>query len=221
MKIFIYLTILGFIFSGINCSSTGKPSEHTLKREKQLAIDEANKKIEEELDKKLNPNGNKTSTELPKKEDNDKKSVDNTAPIQPSIVDNWGFQGWGGSPDIVTVKKLSDSDKKDWFYTKVKGKATDRAIALKSPSYIEFTCKNSAKMDNKDYILDSMIGSIVDSPPSEEAKRIRGKIDNGQLEFNIVECKSEGSETNYSNCECMVYSRFAGGKEEFKRAILK
>ena len=209
MKQIIYLFILIIFLS--NCALVNKFK----KQAEERAENELNKKLEE-ADKKLDKEKERSTDKLA----DEKPSVVNTVK-EPEIVVNtpeiWNLSGWAVSPKEIVEKKITSLETA-WYYTKIQSKASERAIKLKSPSYLEFTCKNSAKRD-KDTILDSMLTNLVGSPSKEELSKLKEKVNISNTEPQVITCKSEGAELQYSSCECMVATYFAGGKEGLKKSI--
>lgn len=147
--------------------------------------------------------------------------------IKPPIIEEkvktgkWGHEGWGGNPEILmSGGNIEESSEKNWFYKVVSSEASDRAKKLKSPSYIEFTCKNSARKDKSNELIDSLYSSIVENPANlEENQKIKNYILNSKTGVKVANCRSTSKDINFSTCECILYIEYQGGKEIIKKKV--
>ncbi|MEM7179526.1 MAG: hypothetical protein AAF518_01330 [Spirochaetota bacterium] len=134
---------------------------------------------------------------------------------------NWGYEGWGGRPDLLSSGgNPGDATDKNWYYKTVTAEASQRARELKSPSYIEFTCKNTARKDKSSKLLDSLYASVVDNPADlERNQKIKDVLVKAKPNVKVASCRSLANDVVFSKCECTLYLEYQGGKENIKKKV--
>ena len=133
----------------------------------------------------------------------------------------WGYEGWGGRPELLSSGgSPGDATDKNWYYKTVTAEASSRARELKSPSYIEFTCKNTARKDQSNKLLDSLYSSVVDNPADlERNQKIKDVLVKAKSDVKVASCRSISSDLVFSKCECTLYLEYQGGEANIKKKV--
>jgi hypothetical protein len=149
-------------------------------------------------------------------------------PIQPNFEisrkadSNWGYKGWGGTPEAWKEGKNKDEVSgaaADWFYMIASGKASDRAKELKSPSYMMGTCKVSALQDNIQTLSKEAAFSALEKTKEDiQLQQKAIEVLKNQSKGSVV-CKSIGDKEDYTVCDCVIYIKFTGGKKALRQVL--
>ncbi|MCB1176723.1 MAG: hypothetical protein KDK36_03995 [Leptospiraceae bacterium] len=132
------------------------------------------------------------------------------------VLSTWNVSGWNIDPEMIKKNEIPGnpvSMEKDWFYFFASGKALDRAVELKSPSYMKSSCKISAIKENKNEIFKNALVSANEkwkNSPLIDSK-VKEIFDTEKLDSLV--CKATDEEKSYKTCECVIYFMYKGGKE--------
>ena len=109
----------------------------------------------------------------------------------------------------------SIDDKNSSLYTKkYSGKANERSLELKSPSYMEATCNESVKKQNATALIESILADAGFDLKPEAISKLSEKIAKEEIKkFEVSDCKPTSSEGTFSECECTLSYRLEGGKQ--------
>ncbi len=137
-------------------------------------------------------------------------------------VSVWNHEGWAGKPeDFLNGEDMFSIESGDHYYKKAIGSASSRSIELNSPSYMQSTCKINASKNNLNSTLESLYKSVlIDRENEEKNGNIKKLIDvSGDLEARPLLCRPIGKGAKFTECECIVYIYYKGGKEEAYKDI--
>ncbi len=140
----------------------------------------------------------------------------NVTPKDTKIVENkqkpfdvWTFQGWGGEPSDLSAK-LETSANKNYFFKKYSSKPSETAVASKSPSFMESSCKMNAIKTNKKKFFTEVYSASLPSEKVSTGVKIPS-IENKSVES--ATCKPTGENQSFTSCECLLYVKIDGGKD--------
>lgn len=134
----------------------------------------------------------------------------------------WNYEGWGNNPeDYLKGEDMFSVESGDYYYKKVIGSASHRAIELNSPSYMQSTCKINAGKQNHNSILESMYNSVlVDRINEKKNENIKQLVElSSDIRVEPLLCRAIGKGATFTQCECVVYIQYKGGKEEAYKDI--
>jgi hypothetical protein len=123
--------------------------------------------------------------------------------------------GWGVNPrELANAKDVKSLSESNWYTKKYSGKASSRAIELKSPSYMESSCKLAVKKENSKPLIESSYSSLgVDLKP-EAISLLSAKITKEDLKnIEVNNCIPTSPEKTFSECECSLSYKVEGGKK--------
>lgn len=145
---------------------------------------------------------------------NSKKTENEPVTISSSAPSTNNLDGWGADPrDIIAGKDVSGQIE-GWYTKKYSGKPTERSVELKSPSYMESSCKQSIKKENGKNLIESAYNSLSSEVKSESITELNSKIGSEDLKkLEVFGCKPTGSENSFSECECYLSFKVEGGKK--------
>ncbi|MCB1178478.1 MAG: hypothetical protein KDK36_12910 [Leptospiraceae bacterium] len=177
--------------------------------------------------------------------DKSKRSKDNTAKWRSFHKTIYNFSGWGGEPDLISEgEDLSRSSNKDYFYMRIRSKASSASIEKESTALMMTSCQDSAKLYGVEGSYRLFINQVlIDNPPEERRGRIiynnmarathysckYGPGGNNSLEakeckgfikdHGIAVCWPIGENNSWSSCECLTYIKVKGGESSLKAMI--
>ncbi len=148
-----------------------------------------------------------------------------------------GVEGWGGAPDSIH-KGISpiQSKTKEYFYTRVNAKASQKSIEKGATSGMQATCTEAAGLIGAYEILATFMDSHIQEKKladengfvtlqldesksytckyfQSEEKKLKTKECSGVLQNRgTAECWPTAGDS-WETCGCLVYIRFPGGKE--------
>lgn len=129
-------------------------------------------------------------------------------PNAPMADDGWGT----GYKKVIDGKEINLDGM--WYTKKYSGKANERSIELKSPSFMESSCKYSVLKGNSKTLVESALGSLGAQINPDKAKDLSKKIVKEQSKnFEISGCVPTSADKNFSECECYLSYKPEGGKE--------
>ncbi len=123
--------------------------------------------------------------------------------------------GWGVNPrELSNAKDVNGITEANWYTKKYSGKANSRSIELKSPSYMESTCKQAVKKENAKSLIESSYSSLgIDLKP-EAIALLFAKITKDDLKkIEVLNCQPTSAEKTFSECECALSYKVEGGKK--------
>lgn len=97
------------------------------------------------------------------------------------------------------------------FTKKFTGKASDRSVELKSPSYMESTCRQSIKKENGKALIESVFTSVNKNIKPETMAELITPDELKKLE--VENCRPISSENTFSECECLLSYKVEGGQK--------
>jgi hypothetical protein len=173
------------------------------------------------------------------------KSIKKLDPSKKRGFDITKFQGWGGAPDAVeSGQSLSENDKKEFYYLKVKARASAKSIENKSESMMQITCQDSARLTGVDKIFATFMDAyFLEKAPEEKRGTVKLEYPDKNISYTCKyspdeknqkiinrECKGiireqgiygcwAGASNSWSDCECLTYMKFPGGKEGIESKI--
>lgn len=123
--------------------------------------------------------------------------------------------GWGVNPrELANAKDVASLSDTNWYTKKYSGKANSRSIELKSPSYMESSCKLAVKKENGKSLIESSYSSVgVDIKP-ESLSALSAKITKEDFKnIEVNNCIPTSPEKTFSECECSLSYKVEGGKK--------
>jgi hypothetical protein len=130
----------------------------------------------------------------------------------PTVVSE---NGWGPNPrELSNAKDVNGIQDSNWYTKKYLGKANDRSIELKSPSYMETTCKQAVKKENGRALIESAFASVSGDLKNEALNSLISKISSDELKkIEVSNCSPVSSEKTFTECECLLSYKVEGGKQ--------
>ncbi len=147
------------------------------------------------------------------KTENEPVSISNTTENK-NTPSNSVDDGWGANPRDIALGRDVSGQSDGWYTKKYSGKANERSIELKSPSYMESTCKQSIKKENGKALIESTYNSLSSEIKPEVIAELNSKITPQDLKnIEVSNCKPSGSDNSFSECECYLSFKVDGGKK--------
>ncbi len=130
--------------------------------------------------------------------------------------------GWGVNPrESSNVKDVNGITDVSWYTKKYSGKAASRSIELKSPSYMESSCKQTVKKENGKSLIESAFLSLGSEIKPETIVSLVSKISKDDLQkIEVSNCKPTSAEKTFSECECSLSYKAEGGKKALMEKII-
>jgi len=130
--------------------------------------------------------------------------------------------GWGVNPkESSNAKDVNGIMDVSWYTKKYSGKATSRSIELKSPSYMESSCKQTVKKENGKSLIEAAFLSLGSEIKPEVIAGLVSKITKEDLQkIEVSNCKPISTEKTFSECECSLSYKVEGGKKALMEKIL-
>lgn len=139
----------------------------------------------------------------------------------------WAGEGWGGAPEQRNDGKTPrDTKPKDWYYSKNRARASEKAINAKSQTMMYSTCKEAARVQGAADVIRKMVGETIEGASGVSDGQSTGQTLVSQLQGNVkgvgvYECKALGagsdprdtSKDNWEECECVIYTKYEGGRD--------
>jgi hypothetical protein len=145
----------------------------------------------------------------------EEKAASLTDKAQSMVPSTPELTGWGPNPEKIKAGTFDISDiSQDWFYKKFQSKAVARSIEVKSNSFMESTCKKSALNDNKENIIIAAISSVDPSKVS-----LSNSFEQDKKNIEIFKCVGTGLTYTFSDCECVIFFKYPGGKSELQKKL--
>lgn len=130
------------------------------------------------------------------------------------------MEGWAGPPEDPNKTPYN------YYYMRVVGAASDKAIASKRSTQMEDTCQDAAKLSAKDNIIGKMKGEEVKGASGSSDGQSTGKVIIREFEgnvkgINVADCKPRGKnpDKEWEECECVAFIVIDGGREAFRAAV--
>lgn len=248
MKYSVYTIAIFLSLLAMSCKTVGKipqveQQKDAVESELQDKLDKEEQKLQKKIDKEVKTVEKEADAkaadlaaraiENSTKTENKSQPADKELAIQPPDVKDlqpktkktfWQQEGWNVQPEILASASIPASipanSSKEWYYKRVLSQATPRSIELKSPSYIEFTCKNTARKERSKKLLDSLYGSLVKNPADLETnQKIRDLVLQSDGDVQIADCRPVEGSADFAKCECMLYLPFKGGEQAIRQKI--
>jgi len=122
--------------------------------------------------------------------------------------------GWGANPRDIAIGRDVSGQSDGWYTKKYSGKANERSIELKSPSYMESTCKQSIRKENGKALIESTYNSLSSEIKPEVIAELNSKITPQDFKkIEVYNCKPIGIENSFAECECSLSFKVDGGKK--------
>lgn len=135
-------------------------------------------------------------------------------PSVPVADDGWGM----GYKKIVDGKEVSLDG--FWYTKKYSAKANTRSVELKSPSFMESSCRRSVLKENSKRVVESALSSLSSDIKPEKVQDVSSKIVKEQSKnFEISGCIATSAEKTFSECECALSFKPEGGKETLLKQL--
>ncbi len=130
--------------------------------------------------------------------------------------------GWGVNPrELSNAKDVNGLTEANWYTKKYSGKANSRSIELKSPSYMETTCKQAVKKENGKSLIESSLTSLGSDLKPEVISALSAKITKDELKkIEVNNCQPTSAEKTFSECECALSYKVEGGKKAMIEKVL-
>lgn len=152
------------------------------------------------------------------------------------------FTGWGGAPGSLDENSSPENtEPKDWFYSKIKAKASIKSIQTNSHSMKINTCQSAAEINGVSSSFQSFLNEWLteNSPDLKKGKITLSVPDNRtsytcsfQREGNSLTQECSGSlkghgiagcwtleGRDWEECECITYIHIPGGKASLRNRI--
>lgn len=139
----------------------------------------------------------------------------------------WAGEGWGGPPEQrADGKTPKDTTPRDWYYMKYRSRASEKAVAKKSPAMMNSTCKEASRVQGAADIIRKMVGESIEGASGVSDGESTGQVLVSQLQgtvkgVGVYECRAIGegsdpkdvSKDNWTECECIIYTKYNGGRD--------
>ncbi len=139
----------------------------------------------------------------------------------------WAGEGWGGPPEQRADRKTPrDTMPRDWYYMKYRARASEKAVARKSQAMMNSTCKEAARVQGAADVIRKMVGETIEGASGVSDGESTGQVLVSQLQgtvkgVGVYECRAMGegsdrsdvSKDNWTECECIIYTKYNGGRD--------
>lgn len=129
-------------------------------------------------------------------------------------------EGWGGPPFEENKEPF------DYFYVKVRGKASSESISKKSGGMMHNTCTSSIQENSQEEFYKKLVEGDRGVPKDKLIEQgISREIKEKIMTPRFKECKPTAKPepgiyySEYRSCECVLYIRIPGGKKEWERRL--
>ncbi len=152
------------------------------------------------------------------------------------------FTGWGGAPGSFEEHSSPENTvPKDWFYSKIKGKASIKSIQSNSISMKMNTCQSAAEINGVTSSFQSFLyGWLSETDPDLKKGKITLSVPENRTSYTCSFQKEGNSMTQectgvlkghgiagcwtmegkgWEECECISYIHIPGGKTSLKNRI--